>query len=273
MKNRSFGRRSFDESVQKIGRSVKKHKFWFLITSCVALSFVLFISPSNRKNKYISKSIPLTTKQENKTFNIPSLILKKEKLAPANKIIKNTSRPIKILNFSNNLEIPPGVETKAVLLSGGTNGLIKAKIIESLRASGTTIFPSDTQILGYGRSSEDRLYIEFKKAILKDGKVVGISAQAFDGKDSILGLNGSRVGDISLKIAASAGLNFISGMALGFQDYSGQPRAKDAALSGLSQAATEQAKSSMEEIKNRQPTIEVKKGTVFTITFDGNKNE
>jgi hypothetical protein len=65
-------------------------------------------------------------------------------------------------------------------------------------------------------------------------------------------------------------------MASGLQepayDEAGKPRrpsTRDAALNGASQAASEQAKSYMEDIKNRPAIIEVKQGTSFIVTFDG----
>jgi hypothetical protein len=65
-------------------------------------------------------------------------------------------------------------------------------------------------------------------------------------------------------------------MAVGLQtpayDQSGRPlkpSVGDAALNGVSKAAGDQAKSYMEEIKNRPPIIEVKIGSIFIVTFDG----
>ena len=143
--------------------------------------------------------------------SIPPIVLKSG-------LSKIAAAPIKILSFSNNLEIPPGAEVKATLLTGATNGLIKARLTEPLKVDGTSFLDAGTLLMGQGRSTVDRLYVDFKKAVFKDGKSIPISAQAFDGGDSILGLKGSRVGDISLKLAASAGLNFISGVAIGFQE-------------------------------------------------------
>jgi type IV secretory pathway VirB10-like protein len=143
---------------------------------------------------------------------------------------------------------------------------------------GASVLEAGVKLLGQGRSTEERLFIAFNKAVFRNGKSISISAQAYDLSDSILGLKGSRVGDRALKLAASSGLYFISGMASGLQapiyNESGKiqtPSASDAALNGVSQAASEQAKSYMEDIKNRAPIIEVKSGTVFTITFDGGK--
>jgi hypothetical protein len=120
------------------------------------------------------------------------------------------------------------------------------------------------------------LFVDFRKAVFRDGKSISVSAQAYDASDTIVGLKGSRVGDMTLKVAASSGLYFLSGMAagLGAPQYDDLGRAKrpsteQAALNGVAQASGEQAKAYMEDMKNRPPLIEVKKGTIFVVTFDG----
>lgn len=184
--------------------------------------------------------------------------------------------PIQVLSFVSAKEIPPGAEAKAGLLTGATNGLIKARLLEPLKVDGVSLLDAGVLLLGQGRSTEERLYVDFKKAVFRDGKSVPVSAQAYDISDSILGLRGSRVGDVTLKLAASSGLYFLSGMATGMQtpsyDELGRPRRPstgDAALNGVAQAAGEDAKTYMEDIKNRPPLIEVKSGTTFIVTFDG----
>ncbi len=163
-----------------------------------------------------------------------------------------------------------------MLLTGATNGLIKAKLTEPVKIDGVSFLDAGVILLGQGHSTEERLYVDFRKAVFRDGKSISISAQAYDSSDTILGLKGSRVGDLGLKLAASSGLNFLSGMAVGLQtpayDQSGRPlkpSVGDAALNGVSKAAGDQAKSYMEEIKNRPPIIEVKIGSIFIVTFDG----
>lgn len=186
---------------------------------------------------------------------------------------------IGVVSFFSQEEVPPGAEARATLLTGATNGLIKARLIEALKVDGISFLDAGTLLIGEGQSSEERLFISFKKAVFKNGKFISVLAQGYDKSDKILGLKGSRVGDHSIKLAASAGLNFIAGMAQGLQPTSvlmpGQtrrPSASGAALNGLSNAATEQGKQYLEDIKQRAPIIEVPLGTEFIVTFDGGGN-
>lgn len=278
-----FGKRAFDEALVKGLKGVKGIKIWGALISSLGISIVVIISPSQRVTTLTPKPIEFRTtidqvRIEGTEVIIPELVVELEKPKTIVKVLTphQNPTPIEVLSFSSAKEIPPGAEAKAVLLTGATNGLIKAKLTESLKVDGASFLDAGTLLLGDGRSSEERLFVNFKKAVFRDGKYVAISAQAYDLSDSILGLKGSRVGDLTLKLAASSGLHFISGMASGLQmpeyDQFGRPKrpsTKDAALNGVSKASEEQAKSYMEDIKNRPPLIEVKSGTVFTVTFDG----
>lgn len=174
--------------------------------------------------------------------------------------------------------IPPGAEARAVLLSGATNGMIKAQLTEPLKVDGVSLLDTGTLLIGEGQSSDERLFVRFNKAVFKNGKFIRISAQGYDLSDNILGLKGSRVGDYSMKLAASSGLYFLSGLASGMKTeelqlpgQTRQPRVSDAALQGVSTAASEQAKQYLEQMKNKAPLIEVKSGTSFIVTFEGSE--
>jgi hypothetical protein len=210
-----------------------------------------------------------------KVVVVPALVVR---IKSEGGFIQKNYRPMKIsvVSFVGNAQIPPGAEVKARLLSGATNGLIKARLTEPLKVDGVSVLDAGTVVIGEGRSSELRLFVNFNRAVFKDGKFIRISAQAYDLSDQILGLKGSRVGDYTMKLAASSGLYFLSGMAQGMRKqetlYPGQvvrPSVGDAALSGVSTAAGEQAKQYLEEMKNRAPIIEVKAGTEFILTIDG----
>jgi hypothetical protein len=209
-------------------------------------------------------------------INVPPLIIEVQQPARGRSAwARLAPSPIEVISSFQARDIPPGAEARAVLLTGATNGLIKARLAEPVMVDGVSVLESGILLLGSGRSTEERLYARFHTAIYKNGAHFKIAAEAYDASDSILGLKGSRVGDATLKLAASSGLHFLSGMAAGLEAPSTddlgrarRPTAQDAALTGVSRAASEQAQSYMEDVKQRQPIIEVKAGTAFILTFE-----
>ena len=174
--------------------------------------------------------------------------------------------------------IPPGSMVKAVLISGASNGPVRAEIKEPLQIQGETLVPVGAILLGAGQSGEDRLMVRFSQIIFKDGSFENIQAQAADADDQIAGLHGSKVGSYAMKYGAAIGLNFVGGMAEGLQerDVVGQqvverPSAKNALLSGTSKATLELANDTMSNIKSKPPTIEVPAGKEILILFEGGK--
>jgi hypothetical protein len=276
-----FGKRLYDEAVVQRLKGVAKLKFWGMYLLGIAMSVLLIVAASTRVFKLTARAIDFETtidkvKVDGDRIIIPALVLQFQRDSAMPAWAKAKMTPIQVLNFANAKEIPPGAEGKAILLTGATNGLIKARLTEPVKVDGVSLLDAGVLLIGQGRSTEERLFVDFKKAVFRDGKSVSISAQAYDISDTILGLKGSRVGDVTLKLAASSGLNFLSGMAAGletpaYNQYGmpSRPSVGTAALNGVSQASSEQAKSYMEQIKNRPPIIEVPSGTVFTVTFDG----
>ncbi len=276
-----FGKRLYDQSVVKKIQGVARLKFLGTLSMMCATTLLLEVAKANRVFILTARAIEFEVtadkiRVEGDKIIIPALVLQyqRDSVIPAWVHAKVT--PIQVLNFVSSKDIPPGAEAKAELLTGATNGLIKARLTEPVKVDGVSLLDAGVLLIGQGRSTEERLYVDFKKAVYRDGKTVNISAQAYDITDTILGLKGSRVGDVTLKLAASSGLNFLSGMAVGLQepayDQTGRPlrpSVGDAALGGVSKAAGDQAKSYMDDIKNHPPIIEVKIGTVFTVTFDG----
>ena len=174
-------------------------------------------------------------------------------------------------------KIPDGTEGKAKLLSGATNGRVKAVVTENISIRGDILMESGTLLIGEGSSTEERLNIQFKKAVFRDGSTAAIDAQALDPSDAILGLKGSKLNSQAGRLAASIGLNFVGGMSLGltsndFQNGQLPPseRAKNALLSGTSAAAMEEGQNIMNESKSKAIVIEVPKDTEFLVSFSGN---
>jgi len=172
------------------------------------------------------------------------------------------------------VKIPPGVLVKGQLLSGASNGLVKAKLLEAVVIDGERLVEPGTIAMGNGSSTEERLFVKFSKLIYRDGTLDSIQADACDESDKTPGLKGSKVGQYALKLAAGIGLNFAGGLAEGLQETQGQqgalvkpPTVKNALLNGASRAALEQSRDTMSDLKSKQPLIEVPEQTEIYILF------
>lgn len=183
---------------------------------------------------------------------------------------------IKVLNLRAQTEIPVGTEAKAILESGATNGIVKARLLSPIMVDGEPVIPENSTVFGRGKSGEERLYVEFSRAVLKSGESIPIRAQAFESSDKILGLKGSFIGAKTMKMAKAMGFGFVGGMAEGLQqDTSGslfaagrKPSIRDGALAGTSKAMLDQSQAYIEEMKNTPNVIEVKQGSEFYLIFD-----
>jgi len=189
-------------------------------------------------------------------------------------------KPIKLLGpgliarpkISN---IPPGSTVKGILLSGATNGPVKAQTTEALLNEGETVLPEGIIVLGTGMSNEDGLVVQFEKIVFQDGTFQTVQAKALDFDDQMPRLKGSKLGYYGLQLAASVGLNFAAGLADGLQekDTNGQvvierPTIKNALLNGSSRAALDLSQETLSSMKNKPPVVQVKSGTKILITFD-----
>ena len=174
-------------------------------------------------------------------------------------------------------KIPPGSFIKATLLSGGSNGLVRAEVTEGLTLNGETLVEQGTILLGSGQSGEDRLTIRFSQMVYKDGAFDTIDGQACDAEDKIVGLKGSKVGSQAFKLAAGIGLNFVGGMTTALQDTQGEggalmtkPTLRNAMLGGAATASLDQGREMMSDLRNKTPTIEVPAGTSIYVLLQGN---
>jgi hypothetical protein len=120
------------------------------------------------------------------------------------------------------IKIPPGWMVKAKLVSGASNGPVRAELIEDLVVNGSTLAPTGALLLGSGSSTEERLYIRFSKLVFQDGRFQSISAEALEDSDQIAGLKGSKVGHYAARLAAGVGLHFVGGMSEGLQYTQGE---------------------------------------------------
>ncbi len=174
-------------------------------------------------------------------------------------------------------KIPPGSTVKAVLLTTGTDGLIRAKSVEPMVSYGETKFDEGTIFLGTGTSSDDRLKINFRQMVFQDGTFQNVEAEAFDDSDQMLGLKGEKIKSEGLKLGAAIGLNFAGGLSEGLQDSDVQggvevkkSNLKNAMLNGAATAALDQSREMMSDFKNQHNNVSVPAGKTLIITFEGN---
>ena len=172
-------------------------------------------------------------------------------------------------------QIPPGSEVRAKLLTGASNGLVRAELLDSLKVQGETYLKAGETIIGQGQSTEERLFIRFSQVVHKDGAVETINAQAADTEDKTAGLAGSKFKRYALKYGTAVGLNFVGGMTEGLQDRTivGQqvvttPDARNALLNGASRAAIEMANDQMANMRSQPPPISITAGQEILIIFE-----
>jgi type IV secretory pathway VirB10-like protein len=232
---------------------------------------------SDKTSQFLGIQIPQSSTPEG-TLNI-SQVGTSPKASPAPKatskrVSSNFSGP-QVVSRPKNVLIPPGSMVEAVLVSGASDGLVKAELKEPLIVAGETLLGAGTVLMGSGQSGEDRLMIHFRKAVFRDGTFVKVEAQAADSSDKIPGIKGSRVGYRTLKLAAGVGLSFASGLSQGLQDTQGQmgavvtpPTMKNALLNGAARSSIEEGQEMMNDYRSERPVIAVEAGTPIFILFD-----
>lgn len=183
-----------------------------------------------------------------------------------------------VLARPRNITVPPGAMVNATLISGASNGLVRAELTETLTQSGENLMEEGTVLVGQGSSTEERLYVSFSQAVFRDGSIANIEGQACDREDKIVGLKGSKVGSKIVNIIGSIGLGFVGGFSEGLQETQGQqgvavktPSLKNALLNGTATTALEQSKNLMSDLKERRPIIEVQANEPICVIFGGGR--
>lgn len=236
---------------------------------------------SGVKKESVLKIPSLTSNQE--SFHVPPVTNAAHERALEAERIRSASRgrgilmkiePIKPIRLSQVKDIPSGAEVMTYLSSGASNGLVKAVLSENLKYDGDLLLKKGTTLIGKGNSSEDRLYIQFTRAISPDKSTMKVKAFAFDRSDRMMGLKGKKISDYAFKLATSAGFIFLGGVADGMiEDYSSnlfekrKPTMRDAALNGVSNATMETGKDMMNDLKSREARIEVASKTPVLVIF------
>lgn len=218
--------------------------------------------------------------REDSSLN-PKLLTERDltNLIPRPRVESSLLGKIKVVSLRSVSAIPIGSEMKAVLASGATDGIVKAKLSAALIVDGEPVLPENTVLFGKGKSGEERLFVEFTKVILPSGESYAIRAQAFDSSDKIQGLKGALVGTRTKKMIGAVGFGFLGGMADGMQETNGsyfaakKPSTRDAALAGASKAALDQSQAYIEEMKKSPNIIEVKAGSELIVITDEPKEK
>lgn len=173
------------------------------------------------------------------------------------------------------IAIPPATNLPAVLLTGASDGIVRARVIQAVSVNGEVAIEEGSILTGQATSTEDRLLITFNKLIDKDGGIRTIQAQAYDKKDNLAGIAGAKLKNNTLKFLGGVGLNFLGSMSEGLQDREGQQGVvvkkssiKNALLEGTSRTALDQSREIMSDLKNNRPQVRLDEGVEILIFFE-----
>ena len=177
----------------------------------------------------------------------------------------------------NSGHIPSGAQSRAKFITGASNGLITAALIEPLVFNGEELAESGSLLIGQGSSNDERLMVQFSKLVFKGGGHITIQAQGLDLEDQLLGIKGKKISKYLKMMTSGAALNFLGGLSEGLQESQVSPNGtvtkksdlKNAALNGASKAALEQSQQLLSELKDQKSTVEIESGKEFIILFDG----
>lgn len=273
-----------DEGARSLGKSpyfstAQGHRVSiFIAMGLMTIIFGVMLYTKKPEIERNGKPIPSPGISKNDPGINPKLLTEKDliNVIAHPKVERSFLGKIHIVSLRSISELPVGSEMKAVLDSGGTDGIVKARLTTPLVVDGEPVLPQEAVLFGKGKSGEDRLFIEFTKAILPTGEAYPIRAQAFDSSDRIQGLKGEFVGTKTKKMAGAIAFGFMGGMADGLQSNTNgsifmqqqRPSVRDGALNGASKAALDQSQAFMEEMKNSPNIIEVKSGTPIIVITD-----
>lgn len=165
------------------------------------------------------------------------------------------------------IAIPPGTLVKAKLITGASDGPVRAELLEDIVVRGERLVTSGCLLMGSGTSTDERLFIRFDRLIKKDASVLPFQAQALDATDRIVGLKGNRLHSELTKLGAGIGLNFVGGLSQGLQETENKggvavksSSLKNALLNGAAIAALDQSRDLITSAREKAPRIEVEPG-------------
>jgi len=268
--------------VVKDGGKRKPSKFALMISAAIAVILVVgiqFLSTVQNQPKGITAvetpkielSAGLHPPEVTSAADVEQATAKR---VVAEKMKSMTFQPLKSVTLQLKVDVPVGSEVWATLSSGGSNGTVTALLDSSVEADGDVILPKGTLLYGKGSSSDERLYVLFTTAVFPDRRKQKIKASAFDQSDRMEGLKGKKISDYAFKLATSAGLIFLGGVADGMRanNYNSpfvQQRTSvgDAALNGVSTATMEMGRNTLQKMNEEKSRIEVKATTKIIVIF------
>ncbi len=277
----SLRRFFYKREGRKIRIDNKAVKVVFVFLSICVIAFAMFVDvgKKDRRTKAEDIRLPALANQEVSIKIHPVDIENTKKPDVAKRVYRYPQNTfafvgLKKVDRFGDLKIPPGTMIKAQLLSGASNGPVRARMLESIAIQGATLIEKGQILLGQGISSQERLFIKFSKLVFNDGNFIRISAEACDQSDSMPGLFGSNVRGVAMKWVGAASLGVLGGAALGMQNNQNQytqqkPSTRDAMLNGVAVASLDQAKEIGRNIENTEPLIEVPAQTEFQVLFSG----
>lgn len=278
----SLGHSSYIGSLESIERRKRKASL-AVMAVVVAGVGVSMLHTKKKADESRNERPPLSpnVSLSNQISLNPKLLTERDLVnqIPRSKPVASVQGKIQIVSLRSNQQLSIGSEINAVLASGATDGIVKARLNSPMIHDGEPILPSGTVLFGRGKSGEERLFVEFSKAILPSGESLPIRAQAFDLSDRIQGLKGAVVGRRTKKMAGAIAFGLMGGMAEGLQETGGsiympkRASTRDAALSGASKAALDQSKAYLDEMKNSPNIIEVKSGQEILVIVDEPKTK
>lgn len=265
----------------RVSNVALRHSAWVIGVLIVGIQLYSALKPSFKRSTEILFAPPQVRSDLDSVYVPPLMNAKRDaEMDRGRQSSRTKGRPVPIVerirpvSLSNFQGIPAGTEGVAQLVSGGANGMVKAQLVENLNAGGDVLLPRGTVLIGKGSSSDDRLYIAFRRAIKPDGQESKITALAYDEKDRIVGLKGKKISDYAFRLAASAGLIFLGGVADGMrQDYSSsplvqrRPTMRDAALNGVSTSTADMSHQMIDSMKNAQERVVVDHSTKLVVIF------
>lgn len=222
----------------------------------------------------------LTASEQSLNLKIPTGQGELEKAKPL-KPISGAARiklsgPV-VVTRPNSGHIPNGVQGKAKFITGASDGIIKAVLLEPLVFNDEELAESGSILVGQGSSNDERLMVQFSRLIFKSGSHITVHAQGLDLEDQLLGIKGKKISKYLKMLTSGAALNFLGGLSEGLQEsqissngtVTKKSDLKNAALNGASKAALEQSQQLLSELKDQKFIVEIESGKEFLVLFDG----
>ncbi len=253
-----------------------------MIGTTISIGSILWFRSPDTESSSNGVKTPETSEINSTTnqYSVESYSVESDRNAQIEKSKKNIKRIVIKLPGIQKIDrkksglIATGAELRAKLLTGASNGLVKAQALNSLSQKGEIFVTAGDLLIGQGQTTEDRLLITFNQVVHRNGDQESIHGEAVDQEDKLVGLKGSKFKRYAYRYGSAVGLNFVGGMTEGLQDRTvvGQqvvttPNAKNALLNGASKAALEMANEQMSELKNQPPPITIEAETEIIITF------